>query len=173
MKIDLEAEHDPPAFINSRIKAKINQLEADGTSFESEIGKLSTAIDDKLAQSRPASPAPVAQPKPELPVLPAESANELKEDSELLAAATFMHSENPEIVADKLLSPKRGNAQVNKSGMGLRGATGPTPTAHSLGLRTSVADCMATHSKDGYFDDDDNNNGELDLTGIDDNEIDK
>uniref|UniRef100_H2Z3U4 Transcription factor IIIB 90 kDa subunit n=1 Tax=Ciona savignyi TaxID=51511 RepID=H2Z3U4_CIOSA len=163
MKIDLEAEHDPPAFINSRIKAKINQLEADGTSFES--NRLQNFIENNpnfrffyirflFSHS-------------------AESANELKEDSELLAAATFMHSENPEIVADKLLSPKRGNAQVNKSGMGLRGATGPTPTAHSLGLRTSVADCMATHSKDGYFDDDDNNNGELDLTGIDDNEIDK
>ena len=27
MEIDLEAEHDPPAFINSRIKAKLLQLE--------------------------------------------------------------------------------------------------------------------------------------------------
>ena len=41
MEIDLEAEHDPPAFINNRIKAKLQQLESEAggmNTIESMLG---------------------------------------------------------------------------------------------------------------------------------------
>nr|XP_002130866.1 transcription factor IIIB 90 kDa subunit isoform X1 [Ciona intestinalis] len=171
MKIDLEAEHDPPAFINSRIKAKIHQLEAEGASLENEIGKLSNVIDDKLTQqsSRPASPANVSKPSnSSVNRVPEHVSND--DDPELRAAATFMHSEHPEAVAQSLLSPKRGLPQPTRQGFR---STGPTPTAASLGLRTSIDECLSTPSDSDRLHENDNNNGELDLTGIDDNEIDK
>uniref|UniRef100_F7B635 Transcription factor IIIB 90 kDa subunit n=1 Tax=Ciona intestinalis TaxID=7719 RepID=F7B635_CIOIN len=161
MKIDLEAEHDPPAFINSRIKAKIHQLEAEGASLENEIGKLSNVIDDKLTQqsSRPVCLMTISNCISAMS-LPEHVSND--DDPELRAAATFMHSEHPEAVAQSLLSPKRGFR-----------STGPTPTAASLGLRTSIDECLSTPSDSDRLHENDNNNGELDLTGIDDNEIDK
>ncbi|CAK8678318.1 unnamed protein product [Clavelina lepadiformis] len=177
MNIDLEAEHDPPAFINGRIKAKIQQLEAEAggmNNIEQEIGKISNAIDDQLMKN--SADTSGSEKKSRSKVIPDVNADiasnsEIPEDPDLKAAAGFINSENPEMLAEKILSP--GRKAKTPTTVTSRHGIGPAPTAASLGLKQSVSECLATPSRSKVEEEKMEDTGELDLEGIDDEEIDK
>nr|CAB3226188.1 transcription factor IIIB 90 kDa subunit [Phallusia mammillata] len=178
MNIDLEAEHDPPAFYNGRIKTKIQQLETQAggmTYIETEIGKLSHAIDDKLAQGRPDSPV-AGKPSSSL-AKPCITENGLydepaePEDPDLKISASFVHSENPQVLAETFLTPNRSSNRP-KNGPTAPYPNGLGPTVASLGLNQSVKESLSTPSKDCRKRKK-SEDGELDLDGIDDEEIDR
>ncbi|XP_053783953.1 transcription factor IIIB 90 kDa subunit isoform X2 [Desmodus rotundus] len=178
MKIDLEEECDPPSYTAGQRKLRMKQLEQVLSKkleeVEGEISTYQDAIETELEHSRPKAKGALASLARDGSVEdPAASlfGEEDAEDEELEAAASHLNKD----FYQELLGggPGTSEAAGSPSGSGrppaLESLLGPLPTAASLGISDSIRECISQSGEPK----DTSGDGELDLSGIDDLEIDR
>ncbi|XP_068847626.1 transcription factor IIIB 90 kDa subunit isoform X2 [Capricornis sumatraensis] len=180
MKIDLEEECDPPSYTAGQRKLRLKQLEQvlskQLEDVEGEITTYQDAIEIELESSRPKAKGALASLTKDGSVEDSTSSvfgEEDTEDEELEAAASHLNKDfYRELLAGGVPggSEAAGGPEEGRRPPALESLLGPLPTAASLGISDSIRECIASPShepKDACGD------GELDLSGIDDLEIDR
>ncbi|KAG5198425.1 hypothetical protein R6Z07F_015963 [Ovis aries] len=180
MKIDLEEECDPPSYTAGQRKLRLKQLEQvlskQLEDVEGEITTYQDAIEIELENSRPKAKGALASLTKDGPVEDSTSSlfgEEDTEDEELEAAASHLNKDfYRELLGGGVPggSEAAGGPEEGRRPPALESLLGPLPTAASLGISDSIRECIASpshESKDACGD------GELDLSGIDDLEIDR
>ncbi|XP_060773684.1 BRF1 RNA polymerase III transcription initiation factor subunit b isoform X2 [Neoarius graeffei] len=191
MRVDLEEECDPPSFIAGQKKLKIQQLEQELAKkldeYQGEISSYQDEIETELENSRPKLRGIYAMYAREdtndgrLSLVSDLVGDEDTEDEEMEAAAQHLNEDFINQVLPKLeLGPQRcteaqeqgkeaADLPSGSTRVPLTSLLGPLSTAASLGLTDSIRSCMTEEGED----EDKSDNGELDLEGIDENEIEK
>ncbi|XP_031436833.1 BRF1 RNA polymerase III transcription initiation factor subunit a isoform X2 [Clupea harengus] len=173
MKADLEKgdECDPPAFTEGKRRERLKELEVQLSKkldeMEDEVFSFQDEIDQELESSRPKragryasnSQSSVQSDKGEEP----EEEAELREAARVLAMRqlTREEDEEEEEEEEEQAAPRRRPS--------VAALLGPLPTAASLGLQDSIDHCLGDEKENQ--DDATSESGELDLNGIDDEEI--
>ncbi|XP_067411037.1 transcription factor IIIB 90 kDa subunit isoform X1 [Emydura macquarii macquarii] len=190
MKIDLEEECDPPSFTAGQRKLKIQELEKALSKkledVEGEISSYQDEIENELENSRPKAKGVFANLSKDESIEDNTSSvfgEEEAEDEELEAAANHLNKDfyNELVDKDRL---KKNEKRECKNGNevpvwppALESLLGPLPTAASLGITESIKECISTKDRDHNLKvlskDENTGDGELDLSGIDDTEIDR
>ncbi|KAK1339524.1 hypothetical protein QTO34_020207 [Cnephaeus nilssonii] len=180
MKIDLEEECDPPSYTAGQRKLRAKQLEQVLSrkleEVEGEISSYQDEIETELENSRPKAKgalASLARDGPGEDTTASLFGEEDAEDEELEAAASHL---NKDFYRELLGGGVPGSAEAagspSESGKppALESLLGPLPTAASLGISDSIRECISSQSHESK---DASGDGELDLSGIDDLEIDR
>ncbi|XP_037602957.1 transcription factor IIIB 90 kDa subunit-like [Sebastes umbrosus] len=191
MKMDLDQECDPPCFTAGLRKKKFNQLEIElkkqMDDVEDEIQGYQDEIDAELQDCRPklrgvyAAYAKIDGEKADGDVLSTSTADceEPGEEEELQAVAKHFGKDLDELTLEALIKLEQRRPEGEEENQdqeedvpkrkapSLESILGPMPTAATLGLPESIGDCIG----DGKENDGAADSGELDLSGIDDTEI--
>ncbi|XP_061699233.1 transcription factor IIIB 90 kDa subunit-like isoform X2 [Syngnathoides biaculeatus] len=188
MKVDLDQECDPPCFTAGLLKKKAQQMEAElkkkMADLEGEIEGYQDQIDAELESARPklrgvyAAYAREDLKKHLDHVLGASSSPKADDDDDddvLAAVAKHFGKDLSELTLETLIQLEQGDGAAEdqdrdpkRKGPTLASILGASlPTAATLGLNDSVGSC----SKEDPPDDGSAEGGELDLSGIDDSEI--
>ncbi|NXP15075.1 TF3B factor, partial [Thinocorus orbignyianus] len=183
MKIDLEEECDPPSFTAGQKKLKIQQLEKALSKkledFEGEISSYQDEIEIELENSRPKAKGVFANFTKDDSIEDNMSSilgEEEAEDEELEAAANHLNKDfyNELHEKDRLKKSEDGEWKNGKETTvrppALESLLGPLPTAASLGITESIKECISAKDREPG---ENTGDGELDLSGIDDSEIDR
>ncbi|XP_040334342.1 transcription factor IIIB 90 kDa subunit isoform X1 [Herpailurus yagouaroundi] len=187
MKIDLEEECDPPSYTAGQRKLRLKQvlgalfqleqvLSKKLEEVEGEISTYQDAIDNELESSRPRAKGALANLTRAGSVEDTTSSvfgDDDAEDEELEAAASHLNKDfYQEILGSGLSSSSEGAGDPEGGARppALESLLGPLPTAASLGISDSIRECISSQSQDPT---DACGDGELDLSGIDDLEIDR
>ncbi|XP_074764957.1 transcription factor IIIB 90 kDa subunit isoform X2 [Athene noctua] len=183
MKIDLEEECDPPSFTAGQKKLKIQQLEKALSKkledFEGEISSYQDEIEIELENSRPKAKGVFANFTKDDSIDDNTSSifgEEEAEDEELEAAANHLNKDfyNELHEKDKLKRNEDGECKNGSEVLvrppALESLLGPLPTAASLGITESIKECISAKDREPG---ENTGDGELDLSGIDDSEIDR
>ncbi|XP_008053473.1 transcription factor IIIB 90 kDa subunit [Carlito syrichta] len=178
MKIDLEEECDPPSYTAGQRKLRMKQLEQVLSKkleeVEGEISSYQDAIEIELENSRPKAKRALASLKDGSIEDTASSlcGEEDTEDEELEAAASHLNKDFYQELLDAVPggSEAAGSPEGGNRPPALESLLGPLPTAASLGISDSIRECISSQSHDAK---DASGDGELDLSGIDDLEIDR
>ncbi|XP_039079869.1 transcription factor IIIB 90 kDa subunit isoform X3 [Hyaena hyaena] len=180
MKIDLEQECDPPSYTAGQRKLRLKQLEHVLSKrleeVEGEISTYQDAIENELESSRPKAKGALANLTRDGSVDDTSSSvfgEDDAEDEELEAAASHLNKDfYQEILGSGLSgsSDMGGDPEGDARPPALESLLGPLPTAASLGISDSIRECISSQSQDPT---DACGDGELDLSGIDDLEIDR
>uniref|UniRef100_A0A8C8XSU7 Transcription factor IIIB 90 kDa subunit n=1 Tax=Panthera leo TaxID=9689 RepID=A0A8C8XSU7_PANLE len=180
MKIDLEEECDPPSYTAGQRKLRLKQLEQVLSKkleeVEGEISTYQDAIENELESSRPKAKGALANLTRDGSVEDTTSSvfgEDDAEDEELEAAASHLNKDfYQEILGSGLSSSSEGAGDPDGDARppALESLLGPLPTAASLGISDSIRECISSQSQDPT---DACGDGELDLSGIDDLEIDR
>ncbi|XP_077612881.1 transcription factor IIIB 90 kDa subunit isoform X2 [Crocuta crocuta] len=180
MKIDLEQECDPPSYTAGQRKLRLKQLEHVLSKrleeVEGEISTYQDAIENELESSRPKAKGALANLTRDGSVDDTSSSvfgEDDAEDEELEAAASHLNKDfYQEILGGGLSgsSDVGGDPEGDARPPALESLLGPLPTAASLGISDSIRECISSQSQDPT---DACGDGELDLSGIDDLEIDR
>ncbi|XP_041703739.2 transcription factor IIIB 90 kDa subunit isoform X2 [Coregonus clupeaformis] len=180
MKVDLDQECDPPSFIagqrKKRMKLLEEELEKKIGDVQGEIHEYQDEIEMELEQSRTKLRGMYGSYAKADPQEKEEDDDDDEislpdgEDEELKAVAQHLNKD----LCDQVLSgeEEEGDGERQKERPPRRGPSlvsllGPMPTAASLGLPESISKCIGEEKEN----DGDTENGELDLSGIDDDEI--
>ncbi|NP_001088063.1 BRF1, RNA polymerase III transcription initiation factor 90 kDa subunit L homeolog [Xenopus laevis] len=171
MKVDLEQECDPPSFTAGQRKVKRQQLEQELSKkldeVEGEITSYQDEIENELENSRPKLKGMYASySKDDAEDNTSSILGEEDDDEDLEAAANHLNKDFYSELAD---TSKRVYEHTVKP-LPIESLLGPLPTAASLGITDSIKECIAMHEQEKS---DNAGDGELDLNGIDDNEIDR
>ncbi|KAM3853674.1 transcription factor IIIB 90 kDa subunit isoform 5-T5 [Vipera latastei] len=173
MTIDLEEECDPPSFTAGQRKIKIQQLEKELSKkleeLEGEITSYQDEIEIELENSRPKAKGVYANYSKDDCIEDTISSifgDEDGEDEELAAAANHLNMDFYNELLDKDRSKEK---EIAVRPSALESLLGPLPTAASLGITESIKECILTKDRDHN---ENTGDGELDLSGIDDSEID-
>ncbi|NXJ07235.1 TF3B factor, partial [Odontophorus gujanensis] len=183
MRIDLEEECDPPSFTAGQKKLKIQQLEKALSKkledFEGEISSYQDEIEIELENSRPKAKGVFANLSKgdsiednTLSIFGEEEG----EDEELEAAANHLNKDFcNELLEKDRIKPGEGGECKNGNEAPVRppaleSLLGPLPTAASLGITESIKECISSKDREPG---ENTGDGELDLSGIDDSEIDR
>ncbi|XP_067680346.1 transcription factor IIIB 90 kDa subunit-like [Haliotis asinina] len=188
IKIDLEEEHDPPCFTESKRKAKLAQLEEQNkfSDLTAEVSSLQTEIEKSLEPRKPrgifASYSKIGDDCQENDEIVAAS-NYLAEEAVKEATVGLLGDEEAGDMKDMTVKTEGCRLEVeeeldvvkleSKESLTRREALtakGLTPSAASLGIKEVVEECMKEDSDSesvvvGV-------DGELDLEGINDEELD-
>nr|XP_057946451.1 BRF1 RNA polymerase III transcription initiation factor subunit a [Doryrhamphus excisus]XP_057946452.1 BRF1 RNA polymerase III transcription initiation factor subunit a [Doryrhamphus excisus] len=192
-KVDLDQECDPPCYTAGIRKKKVQQLEVElrkkMDDIEGEIEGYQDEIDTKLESSRPklrgvyaayakedmendlddviSSASKMAESKVD---------DDVEEEDVLQAVAKHFGKELAELTVESLIKLEQGEAAeaeeeedaLRRKGPSLASILGTSmPTAATLGLGKSIDSCVRGAEDNG----DSVGGGELDLSGIDDSEI--
>ncbi|XP_045866374.1 transcription factor IIIB 90 kDa subunit isoform X3 [Meles meles] len=180
MKIDLEGECDPPSYTAGQRKLRMKQLEQVLSKkledVEGEISSYQDAIESELESSRPKAKGALANLTRDGSVEDSTSSlfgEEDPEDEELEAVASHLNKDFYQELLGAGVSSSPGEAggpEGDSRPPALESLLGPLPTAASLGISDSIRECISSQSQEptGARGD-----GELDLSGIDDLEIDR
>ncbi|ELW47205.1 Transcription factor IIIB 90 kDa subunit [Tupaia chinensis] len=169
MRIDLEEECDPPSYTAGQKKQRMKQLEQvlskQLEEVEGEISSYQDEIEIELENSRPRAKGPLPGLKDGSTEDATSSAfgDEDPEDEELEAAASHLNKD----FYQELL--RGGSAMGDSEATGVPDET-CRPPALDLGISDSIRECIASQGRDPK---DTSGDGELDLSGIDDLEIDR
>ncbi|KAK2855775.1 hypothetical protein Q5P01_004510 [Channa striata] len=197
MRVDLEQECDPPSFIAGQHKAKMQQLEQELTrkldEVEGEISCYKDEIETELQKTRPqlrgiyAAYAKEIDPE-DVEVLSSTSEPEESEVEDEFQAATQHLTQNflCQVIQEEeglTKTTAQSNIELGREGSAIGPQRQVAPLASILGKLPSVASLglqqtFQTFNKSetaGKPEDDSREfeNGELDLDGIDDQEIEK
>ncbi|XP_004603667.2 transcription factor IIIB 90 kDa subunit [Sorex araneus] len=178
MKVDLEEECDPPSYTAGQRRLRMKQLEQVLSKkleeVEGEISSYQDAIELELESSRPRAKGALGGLSRDGCLEDAACSlfgEEDAEDEELEVAASHL---NQDFCRELCGLPSTSDGAGGPDGDGrvpaLESLLGPLPTAASLGISDSIRECISSQSrtpKDASVD------GELDLSGIDDLEIDR
>uniref|UniRef100_A0A6Q2XZN3 Transcription factor IIIB 90 kDa subunit n=1 Tax=Esox lucius TaxID=8010 RepID=A0A6Q2XZN3_ESOLU len=174
MRVDLDQECDPPSFTDGQRKKRLKLLEEELEKkigeVQGEIHEYQDEIEMELEQSRPklrgiyASYAKTGRTQR----LPDALDSHEREEEELKDVAEHLNRD----LCDQLISGEEEEREGKEErpprrGPSLASLLGPMPTAASLGLPESISKCIGEEKEN----DGDTENGELDLNGIDDDEI--
>ncbi|XP_012326544.1 transcription factor IIIB 90 kDa subunit isoform X3 [Aotus nancymaae] len=179
MKIDLEEECDPPSYTAGQRKLRMKQLEQVLSKkleeVEGEISSYQDAIEIELENSRPKAKGGLASLAKDGSAEDTASSlcgEEDTEDEELEAAASHLNKDlyRELLAATPGSSEAAGSPQWSGRPPALESLLDPLPTAASLGISDSIRECISSQSSDPK---DASGDGELDLSGIDDLEIDR
>ncbi|XP_032261933.1 transcription factor IIIB 90 kDa subunit isoform X3 [Phoca vitulina] len=180
MKIDLEGECDPPSYTAGQRKLRMKQLEQVLSKkledVEGEISSYQDAIEIELENSRPKAKGALANLTRDGSVEDSTSSlfgEEDPEDEELEAVASHLNKDfYQELLGGSISSSSEvaGGPEGARGPPALESLLGPLPTAASLGISDSIRECISSQSQDPT---DGCGDGELDLSGIDDLEIDR
>ncbi|XP_067565625.1 transcription factor IIIB 90 kDa subunit isoform X8 [Pseudorca crassidens] len=180
MKVDLEEECDPPSYTAGQRKLRMKQLEQvlskQLEEVEGEISSYQDAIEIELENSRPKAKGALASLTKDGSVEDTTSSlfgEEDAEDEELEAAASHLNKDfYQELLGGGIpgSSEEAGGPEGGGRPPALESLLGPLPTAASLGISDSIRECISSQSRDPK---DASGDGELDLSGIDDLEIDR
>nr|XP_051695873.1 transcription factor IIIB 90 kDa subunit isoform X4 [Oryctolagus cuniculus] len=179
MKIDLEEECDPPSYTAGQRKLRMKQLEQVLSrrleEVEGEISSYQDEIEIELENSRPKAKGALANLAKDGSVEDTTSSlfgEEDTEDEELEAAASHLNKDFYQEVLGGTAgsSAGAGDPEDGSRPPALESLLGPLPTAASLGISDSIRECISSQSRDPT---DASGDGELDLSGIDDLEIDR
>ncbi|XP_078263096.1 transcription factor IIIB 90 kDa subunit isoform X2 [Rhinoraja longicauda] len=186
MKIDLEQECDPPSFTAGKRKVRLQQLEQELSKkledIEGEINSYQDEIETELEIMRPRYRGVYAtyakRDGQDDGVSLASLGEEDGEDEELAAVADHLNKDlyddllngDPPQDKDKDSAEKKKEQEPPPKPPNIACLLGPLPTAASLGLRESIEECIAAEEAEAGADP---QKGELDLSGIDDHEIDR
>ncbi|KAM9294122.1 LOW QUALITY PROTEIN: transcription factor IIIB 90 kDa subunit [Gastrophryne carolinensis] len=173
MKVDLDVECDPPSFTAGKRKVRIQQLEEELSKkldeVEGEISTYQDEIENELETSRPKPRGMFASYSKEDPEVRPSIFDE--DDAELQAAATHLNKDFYSELAEEAESPCY--APTIKP-LPIESLLGPLPTAASLGITDCIKECIETKEQEkGKSWSDVSEDGELDLNGIDDSEIER
>ncbi|KAK1795942.1 hypothetical protein P4O66_009056 [Electrophorus voltai] len=201
MRVDLNEECDPPSFVAGQKKLKMQQVGAVTSpaqleqelarkldEYQGEISSYRDEIETELENSRPklrGSYASYAKREAHDDSLSGVSElteeGEDLEDEELEAAAQHLNQDFINQVLPELEQGPEGSAEAQELGkelaelpsasthVPLTALLGPLPSAASLGLSDSIRQCITEERGD----DNKSESGELDLEGIDEDEIEK
>ncbi|XP_034498974.1 transcription factor IIIB 90 kDa subunit isoform X1 [Ailuropoda melanoleuca] len=180
MKIDLEGECDPPSYTAGQRKVRMKQLEQVLSKkledVEGEICSYQDAIEIELENSRPKAKGALANLTRDGSVEDSTSSlcgDEDPEDEELEAVASHLNKDfYQELLGGSMSSSSEvgGGPEGGSRPPALESLLGPLPTAASLGISDPIRECISSQSQDPP---DACGDGELDLSGIDDLEIDR
>ncbi|XP_040497237.1 transcription factor IIIB 90 kDa subunit isoform X2 [Ursus maritimus] len=180
MKIDLEGECDPPSYTAGQRKLRMKQLEQVLSKkledVEGEISSYQDAIEIELENSRPKAKGALANLTRDGSVEDSTSSlcgDEDPEDEELEAVASHLNKDfYQELLGGSMSSSSEvaGGPEGGSRPPALESLLGPLPTAASLGISDPIRECISSQSQDPP---DACGDGELDLSGIDDLEIDR
>uniref|UniRef100_A0A8C2YZM0 Transcription factor IIIB 90 kDa subunit n=1 Tax=Cyclopterus lumpus TaxID=8103 RepID=A0A8C2YZM0_CYCLU len=189
MKVDLEQECDPPSFTAGQHKAKMQQLEHELAKkldeVEGEISCYKEEIETELEKSRPklrgiyaAYTKEIDPDGVEVSSLTSEPDVPEVKDADLQAAAQHLtHNFLCEVIQEEEGRDKKSDHGEQKEGVGPHRQA--APLAAILGNLPSVAGLSIQQTFQTFTGSDEgekldgSENGELDLKGIDDQEIDK
>ncbi|CAD7679462.1 unnamed protein product [Nyctereutes procyonoides] len=149
MRIDLEGECDPPSYTAGQRKLRMKQLEQ---VLSKKLEEVEGSVEDTTSSL---------------------FGEEDPEDEELEAVASHLNKDfYQELLGDSISSSSEvaGGAEGGSRPPALESLLGPLPTAASLGISDSIRECISSQSQDPT---DPCGDGELDLSGIDDLEIDR
>ncbi|KAG9282808.1 BRF1 RNA polymerase III transcription initiation factor subunit b [Astyanax mexicanus] len=191
MRVDLEAECDPPSFVAGQKKLKMQQLEHELAKkldeYQGEISSYRDEIETELENSRPKLKGIYAAYTKEdtyddsLSLSSDPAGEEDLEDEEMEAAAQHLSKDficqmlpnlehSPHSVTEAQEQDKEpAGPSVSSTHVPLAALLGPLPSAASLGLTESIRHCITEDKEDEGKSD----SGELDLEGIDEDEIEK
>ncbi|XP_076872984.1 transcription factor IIIB 90 kDa subunit isoform X3 [Brachyhypopomus gauderio] len=192
MRVDLDEECDPPSFVAGQKKLKMQQLEQELAKkldeYQGEISSYRDEIETELENSRPklrGSYATYGRQDTHDDILSVVSElaeeREDQEDMEMEVAAQhlsqdFMKQVLPDLeqgadMGMEAQEPGKDLAEIPRTSthVPLTALLGPLPSAASLGLSDSIRQCITEEKED----DDKSESGELDLEGIDEDEIEK
>ncbi|KAF7690263.1 BRF1 RNA polymerase III transcription initiation factor subunit b isoform X2 [Silurus meridionalis] len=191
MRVDLEEECDPPSFVAGQKKLKIMQLEQELAKkldeYQGEISSYRDEIETELENSRPKLRGIYAMYVQEdtsdgsVSLGSDLAGDEDTEDEEIEAAAQHLHEDFMNQVLPELAQGPQGGTEAQEQGketaelpsgsthVPLTSLLGPLPSAASLGLTDSIRHCLTDEGED----EDKTDNGELNLEGIDEDEIEK
>uniref|UniRef100_A0A3P8XPA5 Transcription factor IIIB 90 kDa subunit n=1 Tax=Esox lucius TaxID=8010 RepID=A0A3P8XPA5_ESOLU len=181
MRVDLEQECDPPSFTAGQKKVKLLQLEQELAKkldeVQGEISLYQDEIETELENSRPRLRGIYAAYSKETGLHSLLCGKvDPEEDEELEAVAQHF---NQDYICQVIQGQQQGGEGGGergteqsptpppppKVGPSLNSILGPLPSAASLGLCESIQECFSVDKNSGE--------GELDLDGIDDNEIER
>ncbi|XP_069577494.1 transcription factor IIIB 90 kDa subunit-like isoform X4 [Brachyistius frenatus] len=187
MKVDLDQECDPPCFTAGLMKKKAQQLEIELKKkiddVEDEIQVYRDEINAELQNSRPKLRGVYAAytkqnfendassqldnfEEPEEEDVLQAVANHFEKDVEELTLEALIKLEQKRPYEEEEDEEEEGGVPKRKA-PSLASILGPMPTSATLGLNDSINTCIT----DGKENDGAADSGELDLSGIDDNEI--
>ncbi|XP_075699912.1 transcription factor IIIB 90 kDa subunit isoform X2 [Rhinoderma darwinii] len=172
MKIDLEKECDPPSYVAGQRKVRIQQLEQELAKklddVEGEITSYQDEIENELESSRSKAKGMYASySKDDADDSSSMLGEDDREDEELEAAANHLNKDFYNELSEKT---KLHSFEPTIKPIPIETLLGPLPTAASLGITDSIKECIETKEQGKC---DNAEDGELDLNGIDDNEIDR
>ncbi|XP_070333800.1 transcription factor IIIB 90 kDa subunit isoform X1 [Odocoileus virginianus] len=180
MKIDLEEECDPPSYTAGQRKLRLKQLEQvlskQLEDVEGEITTYQDAIEIELENSRPKAKGALASLTKDGSIEDSTSSllgEEDTEDEELEAAASHLNRDfYQELLGGGVPggAAAAGGPAAGGRPPALESLLGPLPTAASLGISDSIRECISSPNREPK---DACGDGELDLSGIDDLEIDR
>lgn len=194
MRVDLEQECDPPSFTAAQHKAKMQQLEQELAKkldeVEGEISCYKDEIETELEKSRPklrgiyAAYTKEVDPEENGEVLsmPSEPEEVESEDVELQAAThhltedflcqVIQEEEGRGMKGDRKAEPEKESMGPHRQAASLSSILGKLPSAASLSLQQTFQTSDTSESGEKDLGDHPQSE-ELDLEGIDDQEIDK
>ncbi|KAM3603550.1 uncharacterized protein V6R79_024549 [Siganus canaliculatus] len=185
MRVDLEQECDPPSFIAAQHKAKIQQLEQELArkldDVEGEISCYKDEIETELEKSRPKLRGIYAAYSKEIDPESAESSSVVCDQEEPGVEEEELKAATQQLTQDFLcqviqeeegrgkedvqkVGPEKEEAEPQRQAAPLAAILGKLPGAATLGLQQASDESETDVQSEG---------GELDLDGIDDQEIDK
>ncbi|XP_069494303.1 transcription factor IIIB 90 kDa subunit isoform X2 [Ambystoma mexicanum] len=180
LKVDLDQECDPPSFTAGQRKVRIQQLEQElAKKLDDVVGEITSyqdEIENELELSRPKAKGVYAAYGKDDDADESSSSicGEEEADEELEAAANHLNRDIFDVllqrqISDHEQSKHNFDRQSPVKPPALESLLGPLPTAASLGITESIKECIANKARENH----DPKDGELDLSGIDDSEIDR
>ncbi|XP_016358982.1 transcription factor IIIB 90 kDa subunit isoform X1 [Sinocyclocheilus anshuiensis] len=189
MRVDLEKECDPPSFVAGQKKLKMQQLEQELAKkleeYQGEINSYRDEIETQLAASsrtklRGIYASYAKEDDDCVSLASGMTGDEELEDEEMEAAAQHL---NQEFICQVFQQGDRGGMEDQEGSrdtvplssqathVPLTALLGPLPSAASLGLTDSIRECITEEDTTNM--EDKSKNGELDLDGIDEEEMEK
>ncbi|KAG7334486.1 hypothetical protein KOW79_002893 [Hemibagrus wyckioides] len=183
MKVDLDQECDPPSFKDGQRKLRLQKIEEELAKkiddVQGEICGYQDEIENELESSRPKSRGIYgAYAKNDDAVSVTSSCvrdlDDEGEDEDLRAAASHLNTDLPCLGDGEECDKERQEAREEERDSltkrpSLEALLGPLPTAASLGLSDSIHKCVGEEKENEN--EQTSEGGELDLSGIDDDEL--
>uniref|UniRef100_A0AAR2ILU8 Transcription factor IIIB 90 kDa subunit n=1 Tax=Pygocentrus nattereri TaxID=42514 RepID=A0AAR2ILU8_PYGNA len=190
MRVDLEAECDPPSFVAGQKKLKMQQLEKELAKkldeYQGEISSYRDEIETELENSRPKLKGIYAAYTREGTIHYMKAClagDEDLEDEDMEAAAQHLNQDFMQMLPELEQGPQSGTEAQEQGKEPAEPSThvpltvllGPLPSAASLGLTDSIRHCITEGQEEGKWKwtSAGQDIGELDLEGIDEDEIEK